>query len=605
MRGNFRTPGGYLALSLAETKTDPLATVTGDDTPTDGTILALPAEWLGGDNAPDADIDVRMNPLTLRFDDEKLEAEFEDEYFARTLIQVRWALIVGMLLYSVYGFVDNLLAYEQRRAIWIIRYVIVTPVALICLLFSRTALFRKYRDPAVSLVLLIALFGIIGMMSLTPQPASALYEIGLYMVIVYAFTLVRLSIPYAVGISALTIAVYLFTALVVTDKPPSVIGASLSFLFGMVVLGFFANYSMGRYSRSNFLQRRFISLRRTELERKNSELMMKNQLLAESRAANLRTARRSEQIFAALSEALPGHVLDDKYRIEEKIGSGGFGTVYRGEHIFLHHPVAIKVFRPNVGRDGADSIERFRLEGISACRVNHPNAVTVLDFDVSAGSLAYLVMELLQGNSLAQQLRAQGRLSELQAAEIACAVCDALAQAHTAGIVHRDIKPSNVFLHGSNGDRVVKVIDFGIAKLTDGSEVAGAEATTMSGVFLGTPAYMAPERVFNQPYDGRADVYSVGVMIFEMIAGRLPFQATTGGHVSLMRMHAMAEPIELSKVVPDAHPKMEAAVMMALKKEPELRPTASQLGGMLREVVQEFRGSPRNRRVSDPLRMPS
>jgi len=593
-------PGGYLASSLADNKTDPLAPVTADDTPSDETILALPAEWLRGDNAPDADIDVRMNPLTLRFDDAKLEAEFEDEYFARTLLQVRWALIVGMLLYSVYGFVDNLLAYEQRRTIWIIRYVLVAPAALTCLLFSRTALFRKFRDLAVSAVLLIALFGIIAMMMLTPQPASALYEIGLYMVIVYAFTLVRLSIPYAVGISALTIAVYLFTALVVTDKPPSVIGASLSFLCGMVVLGFFANYSMGRYSRSNFLQRRFISLRRTELERKNSELMMKNQLLAESRAANLRTARRSEQIFAALSEALPGHVLDDKYRIMEKIGSGGFGTVYRGEHIFLHHPVAIKVFRPNVGRDGADSIERFRLEGISACRVNHPNAVTVLDFDVSAGSLAYLVMELLQGNSLAQQLKAHGRLSEAQAAEIACAVCDALAQAHTAGIVHRDIKPSNVFLHGTNGDRVVKVIDFGIAKLTDASEVAGAETNTMSGVFLGTPAYMAPERVFNQPYDGRADVYSVGVMIFEMIAGRLPFQATTGGHVSLMRMHAMAEPMELSKVVPDAHPKMEAAVMMALKKEPEMRPTASQLGGMLREVLQEFRGSPRTRRAADP-----
>ena len=112
---------------------------------------------------------------------------------------------------------------------------------------------------------------------------------------------------------------------------------------------------MGRYSRSNFLQRRLISLRTDELERKNSELMMKNDLLAESRAENIRTARRSEQIFAALSEALPGHVLDEKYRIEEKIGSGGFGTVYRGEHILLHHPVAIKVFRPAVGQEGVES----------------------------------------------------------------------------------------------------------------------------------------------------------------------------------------------------------------------------------------------------------
>ena len=567
----------------------------------DSPILTLPAEWLRGDNAPDAGVDVHMHPLTLSFDDKALEAEFEEEYFGRTLIQVRWALIVGVVLYSVYGVVDNWIAYEQRRQIWIIRYVFVAPAALSCLLFSRTAMFRKYRDPAVSLTILIALLGIIGMMTLTPQPSSGLYEIGLFMVIVYAFTLVRLSVPYAVAISALTIAVYLFTALVLNHSAPAVIGANLSFLLGMVVLGFSSNYAMGRYSRSNFLQRRLISLRTDELERKNSELVMKNQLLAESRAANLRTARRSEQIFAALSEALPGHILDEKYRIQEKIGSGGFGTVYRGEHIFLHHPVAIKVFRPNVGRDGVDSLERFRLEGISACRVNHPNAVTVLDFDVSAGSLAYLVMELLEGRSLAHHLKSQGRLPPVRAAEIACSVCDALAQAHAAGIVHRDIKPSNVFLHGTNGEQTVKVIDFGIAKLTDASEIPGAEANTMSGVFLGTPAYMAPERVFNQPYDGRADVYSVGVMVFEMIAGRLPFEITTGGHVSLMRMHAMAEPLSLNGVIPDVDPRMDAAVSMALRKEPAERPTAVQLGGMLRGILHEMRGPDRSRWGGDTI----
>ena len=599
--------GGPLAASVVESTTnsptngaDPLEP---DDTPSDGPLLALPSEWLRGDNAPDAGADVRMHPLTLRFDDPQLEAAFEEEYFDRTLIQVRWALIVGMLLYSIYGFVDTWLAYEQREQIWAIRYALVAPAALLCLLFSRTALFRKYRDLAVSMVIFIALLGIIGMMTLAPPPANNLYEIGLFMVIVYAFTLVRLSVPYAVGISALTLGVYLLTALIENEAPATFIGANFSFLIGMVILGFFSNYSMGRYSRSNFLQRRLISLRTEELERKNAELVVKNQLLAESRAANLRTARRTEQIFAALSEALPGHVLDDKYRIEEKLGSGGFGTVYRGEHIFLHHPVAVKVFRPNVGRDGADSIERFRLEGISACRVNHPNAVTVLDFDVSAGSLAYLVMELLSGRSLAQQLKADGRLSQLRAAEIACSVCDALQQAHTAGIVHRDIKPSNVFLHGNNGEQIVKVIDFGIAKLTDASDVQGIEATTISGVFLGTPAYMAPERVFNLPYDGRADVYSVGVMLFEMISGRLPFEVATGGHVSLMRMHAMADPLPLSQVVPDVNPKLAAAVMTALLREPLQRPTAAQLGVLLREALYEIRGPGRNRRATDFTRV--
>jgi serine/threonine protein kinase len=540
-----------------------------------------------------------MHVVTLRFDDKDLEREFEDEYYSRTLIQVRLALVVGLFLYSVYAVVDARLAYEQRWQIWLIRYLIVAPAILFCLALSYTRHFRKYREPAVSAMILIAQLGIIRMTWILPQPISALYDVGLFMVIVYAFTLVRLSIPYAFTIGALTLAIYPVAAFAAHKTPAPVIVSTACFLLGMIILGFFSNYSMGRYSRSNFLQRRLISHRTDELERKNSELMMKNQLLAESRAANIRTARRTEQIFSALSEALPGHILDEKYRIEEKIGSGGFGTVYRGEHIFLHHPVAIKVFRPALGQEGADSLERFRVEGITACRVNHPNAVSVLDFDVSAGSLAYLVMELLEGRSLATQLRTDGTLSPARAAEIACAVCDALAQAHAAGIVHRDIKPSNVFLHGTNGDQVVKVIDFGIAKLTDESQAAGVETATLSGMFLGTPAYMAPERVFNQPYDGRADVYSVGVMIYEMVAGRLPFERTTGGHLSLMRMHAVEEPVGLTTIVPDAPSNLEAAVMRAMRKEPEERPTAAQLGSMLRDLLQEIRAPSRSRRGTD------
>src|SRR5207237_9118805 len=127
---------------------------------------------------------------------------------------------------------------------------------------------------------------------------------------------------------------------------------------------------------------------------------------------------------------------------------GACCTMYRGEHMLLHHPVAVKVFRPAVGLEAVESLERVRLDGISACRVNHQNAVSVLDFDVSAGSLAYLVMELLEGVSLAHQLRTDRKLSQVRAIEIARCVCDALAQAHGAGIVHRAIKPSNVFLHG-------------------------------------------------------------------------------------------------------------------------------------------------------------
>ena len=568
-------------------------------------MSALRDDWLRFDNSPDADIEVRMHPVTLRFDDKDLEREFHEEYFARTLTQVRLALIVGALLYGIYGIVDFWLAPLQRTTIWMIRYLVVAPSAFAVLWFSYSRHFKRFRDLALTLVILVAQLGIVGMAAITPQPLSSLYDIGLFMVIVYAFALVRLSVPYGIGIALFTVAIYPTAAVFIHHMQPTVVGANTGFLLGMAVLGFVANYSMWRYARSHFLQRRLISLRTDELERKNSELIMKNHLLAESRAENVRTARRTEQIFSALSEALPGHVLDEKYRIGAKIGSGGFGTVYRGEHILLHHPVAIKVFRPAVGREGVNSLERFRLEGISACRVNHPNAVSVLDFDVSSGSLAYLVMELLEGHSLAQELKRVGRLPQVRAAEIACCVSDALTQAHAAGIVHRDIKPSNVFLHATNdGDHVVKVIDFGIAKLTDESEVPGAQTTTLSGVFLGTPAYMAPERVFNQPYDGRADVYAVGVMIYEMVTGNLPFDTKSrgGGHVSLMRMHALEKARPLSSVFPEAYPKLEIAVTSAMRKEPDERPTATQLSAMLRDVLLDAKGPARNRRSGDALR---
>ncbi len=567
-------------------------------------ITAIREDWLRFDNPADGDIDVRMHPVTLRFEDRDLEREFQEEYFMRTLTQVRLALVVGALLYGVYGIVDFWLAPLQRTTIWMIRYLVVAPAAMLALWFSYSRHFKRFRDVALTAVILIAQLGIVWMAGITPQPLSSLYDIGLFMVIVYAFALVRLSVPYGIAIALSTIAIYPIAAVFIHQMPATIVGSNTGFLIGMAVLGFVANYSMWRYARGHFLQRRLISLRTDELERKNAELVMKNQLLAESRAENVRTAKRTEQIFSALSEALPGHVLDEKYRIGVKIGSGGFGTVYRGEHILLHHPVAIKVFRPAVGREGVESLDRFRLEGISACRVNHPNAVSVLDFDVSAGSLAYLVMELLEGRSLAQELKRVGSLPQLRAAEIAYCVCDALAQAHAAGIVHRDIKPSNVFLHATNeGEHVVKVIDFGIAKLTDESELPGAQTTTLSGVFLGTPAYMAPERVFNQPYDGRADVYAVGVMIYEMVSGRLPFDTASkgGGHMSLMRIHAMEKARPLSSLIPDAYPKLEIAVTSAMRKEPEERPTAAQLGAMLRDVVLDAKVPGRNRRRGDGM----
>src|SRR5438094_1693176 len=453
-----------------------------------------------------------MRRFLLRFD-HPLEEEFADEYFERTLPQVRAAVLLGCFLYVVFAALDFYVAPRQALQLGLVRLVVVVFV-IACFAFSYAPAFRRFHEWALSIALVIAGAGLVTMIAMLEPPGNFVYYAGLLLVLMFA-PLIRLSIRYAVVSSTLVIVMFLGGALWINRTPIPFVAYNVSYLAATMVVSFLASYSIERYARSNFLQRRVIERRTNELEEKNAELTAKNQMLAQSRAQTMRTAQRSELIFSALSEALPGTVLDEKYRIGEKIGSGNFGTVYRGEHILLHHPVAIKVFRPAVGNAGLESLERFRLEGISACRVNHPNAVSVLDFDVSAGSLAYLVMELLEGHSLAEELTLVGRVPSSRCARIAASVCDVLVEAHGAGILHRDIKPSNVFLHRGKGEERVKVIDFGIAKLTGESMDVNVNArATATGIVVGSPAYMAPERFRGDPYAGRADVYAVGGLVY-------------------------------------------------------------------------------------------
>lgn len=538
-----------------------------------------------------ASSETRIHPFTLRFPP-ALDERFADEYFAKTLVQVRLGLVLAFALYAIFGVLDTWIAPAHRQALWLIRYAVMCPTIAACLAFSYARAFRRVRQVVISALTLIMALGIIAMTAIIPAPGSYLYYAGLLLVIMYAFTLARLSIPYAVAITGVVVGSYVAVALWLIATPPALLINNLFFLLSSAILGFATNYTVERYARTNFLQRRVIELRTlaleqktTELELRNAELVSRNQELAESKAAIVRSAQRSELIFAALSEALPGTVLDEKYRVEEKIGSGGFGTVYRGEHILLHHPVAIKVFRPVVGGTALESLDRFRGEGISACRINHPNAVTVLDFDVSAGSLAYLVMELLQGRSLADELRESEKLPPVRCARIMAAVCAALAQAHAAGIIHRDIKPSNIFLHHGNDEELVKVIDFGIAKLSDETQDPDVRSVTATGMFVGTPAYMAPERLSNDPYDGEVDVYSVGVMMFETLSGRHPFRTAGSGSNWSGAILNPQEPPNLRELEPGVPAELETAVTDAMAMEPGRRPTAAELEGRLRRFL--------------------
>ena len=313
-----------------------------------------------------------------------------------------------------------------------------------------------------------------------------------------------------------------------------------------------------------------LSRLRKELERKNDELEKTNDELR-------RSQEKTKLVFSALSEVLPGTVLAGKYRLEKKIGSGGFGVVYRATHTELGRPIAAKILHPTAGGDPRLDLERFRLEGLSSCLINHPNAVTVLDFGVTSTGIAYLIMELLDGYTLASEIEEKGKLSLQRCAEIMIPVCDVLAEAHAAGIVHRDIKPDNIFLHQTKSEEIVKVVDFGIAKLLGEAPNLTLANLTITGKLIGTPIYMSPERLSNKAYDGRADVYSVGVMLYQMLSGVRPFEAVQGNFYALLQMCVNEEPPSLADAVPEVPPAVEAVVMRALTKDPLQRPTAREM----------------------------
>jgi CheY-like chemotaxis protein len=313
-----------------------------------------------------------------------------------------------------------------------------------------------------------------------------------------------------------------------------------------------------------------------QLEHRNSELQRMNE---ELRNAQQREAR----IFGTLSEVLPGTVLDGKYRLDSIIGSGGFGTVFCAVQLSLNRPVAVKVLQALSASARPEDVERFQREGMSACRVNHPSAVAIIDSGVSSSGIAYLVMELLEGRTLADELDEERRLPLQRVAEILVPVCQVLAAAHAVGIVHRDIKPANIFLHRNRGHEVIKVLDFGLAKLL-GDAKAGTQTLTAKHEILGTPFYMSPERLRNEPHDGRADVYSLGMLTYEMLTGTLPFD-DHAGFMSIAMLHISGEPVPLRSRAPELPASLETLVGQALAKDPSARPTVTQFERDLIEAV--------------------
>jgi serine/threonine protein kinase len=278
-----------------------------------------------------------------------------------------------------------------------------------------------------------------------------------------------------------------------------------------------------------------------------------------------------------------GQLLQERYRITGHIAAGGMGRVYRAERVGLGRVVAIKFLHASMARDPQIQM-RFEIEAKAMSRLSHPNCVGVLDFGVD--DLPYVVIDYVQGSPLDAVLE-KGPLPARRAVKIVRQVLSALAHAHSHGIVHRDIKPENIVLERTPGlDDHVRILDFGLAKLM------GSDLGLTVGVAVGTPNYMAPEQMSEGPIDGRADLYATGIVLFELLTGRKPFQSEDLGEIFLR--HLGTPPPKLREIAPDRHfsPGLEAVILRAMAKRPADRyESAEAMTTALDEVPEAF-GTP-------------
>ncbi len=269
------------------------------------------------------------------------------------------------------------------------------------------------------------------------------------------------------------------------------------------------------------------------------------------------------------AELTPGRVVDGRYRIVGELGHGGMGTVYAAEHMGLHRKVALKVLRKELAHDDS-SARRFAQEARAASAIEHRNVVDIFDFGTLPSGCFYYVMEMLAGEDLAQVLHRVGRLPWASARGIVEQVIRALGAAHERGVVHRDIKPSNCFVVAAKrpGDPdTIKILDFGIAKVA--SPTAGGPALTAAHDIIGTALYMAPEQARGEAVDARTDIYAVGVLMYRMLTGRVPFSGSS--NVQVIIQHATAEPPRPRSIVPELAQEVEAIIVRALAKDPGQR----------------------------------
>lgn len=280
-----------------------------------------------------------------------------------------------------------------------------------------------------------------------------------------------------------------------------------------------------------------------------------------------------------------GNLIKGRYQVLSKLGEGGMGTVYLAEQVSVGRKVAIKFLLGNYASDDA-FIGRFRREARLAASLNHRNIVIVYDFDQANDGTLFIVMEHLSGQKLSDVIRRDGSLDFSRATRLGLQIAEGLDAAHHAGVIHRDIKPDNIMVAGAGASEQIKLMDFGIARLRD---TGNASQITRAGLIVGTPAYMAPEQIEGSEVSDKTDIYALGVVLYEMLSGNVPFKAATPGAVLIKQIQEM--PLPLRKLRRELPLAVERMVMQALEKEPQKRQqNMDEVVQQLRKAEEQLRG---------------
>jgi len=291
-------------------------------------------------------------------------------------------------------------------------------------------------------------------------------------------------------------------------------------------------------------------------------------------------------ILAAVADPYVGQQIAGQFRILQKIGTGGMGAVYKAEQPEMNRFVAVKILHSKY-LTRADLVSRFRREARAMSHLSHPNTARVFLYGQLDDGACYFVMEYLEGRNLAQMVRAHGPMEPERAINVMIQVCGALEEAHNQGIIHRDLKPENVFLTVQGGIQdFPKVLDFGLAKVTERQMRPGSMILTQEGMVFGTPEFMSPEQARGEPLDARSDIYSLGTILYELLTGKLPFDAKQP--MDYINMHINEPPIPLVERVPgkDFPPGLQEVISKSLEKNRDDRPaSAAEFGQALRDVI--------------------